>query len=175
MKEPHLATQWAAAIRAFRPGTSPEPAPARVVLKDISSRDDGRWALPKVSAIACVRLSHPVTQLAWSGRRDVVSMGGGYRGSAWLAALWRAGSGVSTWRTGRTARRSLIPREALAVRHLAGIAGSRNPAESGHLPGHAQPCALAQGEHRDVVSSRNFAMRCWGVLPSGGPAGSSYG
>ena len=41
MKEPHLATRRAAAIRALRPGTSPEPAPARAVLEDISSRDDG--------------------------------------------------------------------------------------------------------------------------------------
>src|SRR6266571_8162104 len=38
-KEPHLATRWAAARRALRPGTSPEPAPTRVVLEDISSRD----------------------------------------------------------------------------------------------------------------------------------------
>ncbi len=29
MKEPHLAKRWAAAKRAFRPGTSPEPAPTR--------------------------------------------------------------------------------------------------------------------------------------------------
>ena len=39
MKEPRLATRRAAAKRASGPGTSPEPAPTRAVLKDISSRE----------------------------------------------------------------------------------------------------------------------------------------
>jgi hypothetical protein len=38
MKEPRLATQAGSRKKSVQPGTSPEPAPARAVLEDISSR-----------------------------------------------------------------------------------------------------------------------------------------
>jgi hypothetical protein len=41
MKEPRPTQQAGSRKESVQPGTSPEPAPTRAVLKDISSRDDG--------------------------------------------------------------------------------------------------------------------------------------
>jgi hypothetical protein len=39
MKEPHPSLQAGSRKESVRPGTSPEPAPARAVMEDINSRD----------------------------------------------------------------------------------------------------------------------------------------
>jgi hypothetical protein len=85
MKEPRPETRRAAARKSVQPGTSPEPAPARAVLEDISSRCPATY-LPMSGSVRRGGRIHRVTDD--SVLPDALTLDEAYRAAFFMTDLY---------------------------------------------------------------------------------------